>query len=85
MADAGLRILHKTNCYVVVDAEGKHLSRVFATNDEAEDRLARLQKKAKTKHRKCLCCRKKFKSEGIHNRLCNSCRAGYVPGDWMGA
>lgn len=36
---------------------------------EARDNLAR-----KKITRPCLCCRKPFESEGIHNRLCAVCR-----------
>lgn len=30
--------------------------------------------RARKTERPCMCCRKPFESEGIHNRLCDTCR-----------
>lgn len=34
----------------------------------------RLERAAKTRQRRCMCCREWFRSEGPHNRLCDPCR-----------
>ena len=35
---------------------------------------SRVATKKKTQ-RDCMCCNRKFLSEGIHNRICNGCKA----------
>ncbi len=40
--------------------------------DKAAD--AELPSKATGQQRLCLCCKKRFKSVGAHNRLCSECR-----------
>ena len=48
------------------------------TNERYAKSVARqksgLVKKDKWPTRPCMCCREPFPSEGIHNRLCNTCR-----------
>lgn len=39
------------------------------------NQLKRPDKDRQKSSRACLCCRRKFMSEGIHNRLCADCRA----------
>lgn len=49
---------------------------------DAEAARDRLERKARSKDRACLCCGTRFMSEGPHNRLCARCRgrdAGPVP------
>ena len=61
-------------------------SSLFRSRKEAEKYLeAELAKEPLSRRpqtRKCMCCREEFFSEGIHNRLCQSCRG---KGDALGA
>ena len=65
--------------YVVTDPDGGHASRLIRFRPEADQLRAKLQRKADAKAkrgpRSCLCCGKSFDSDGIHNRLCGSCRS----------
>lgn len=40
----------------------------------------KIHSKSITTDRKCLRCEKTFKSEGIHNRICNTCK---LSSDWQ--
>ncbi len=57
----------------------RELSPEFSNRAEAEKwlraQLAALPEAQRPRLRPCLCCRRVFESEGIHNRLCNPCRA----------
>lgn len=50
----------------------------YASLCEAAATVGRRQKEDDERARKtvrpCLCCRREFQSEGIHNRLCDVCR-----------
>lgn len=52
--------------------------RLGCKKQRVQDRLKRLKisvsKKTEYSQRICLCCREPFPSEGIHNRLCTTCR-----------
>lgn len=60
--------------FVVVDAQGKQISRVFPIEASATGALTRAIRDAGLKARQCICCRKNFMSEGAHNRMCDRCR-----------
>ncbi len=64
--------------YAVVNADGYPVTGFFSTKDRAKGRLDKLQaeadQKAKRGPRPCMCCGEVFKSEGIHNRMCDCCR-----------
>lgn len=66
--------------YFVVDPDGAHASGLINFRPQAEQLRDRLQRqaddKAKRGPRPCMCCGKTFASEGIHNRLCDSCSRG---------
>lgn len=62
--------------YVVVDAQGKHVSRVFPLEASAVGAMTRAIRDAGLRERPCLCCKRSFMSEGIHNRMCPACRTG---------
>ncbi|AGH57971.1 hypothetical protein RHVG_00006 [Rhodovulum phage RS1] len=51
----------------------------FPNKAEAEKwmraEIAKLPERKRPRKRRCLCCTKSFESDGIHNRLCNRCRA----------
>lgn len=53
-------------------------SPLFRSRAEAEcylaAELAKVPPARRPQTRKCMCCREEFFSEGIHNRLCQSCR-----------
>ena len=81
------RILHQDGPFLV-ERDGRRY-RVIDGRDEvclgaydllgsAIGRAARaaslLRKETRYKMRPCMCCETPFQSEGIHNRLCNSCR-----------
>lgn len=67
-----------TSRFFVVDPEG---CRVWGPGAQALAEIKRdalqavLDTAAKRGPRKCLCCGKGFASEGIHNRMCDPCRA----------
>ena len=64
--------------YVVTDARGKYLTEPSAFRPQVDRVRARMQAeemaKRKVGTRACLCCQKSFKSQGIHNRMCLTCR-----------
>lgn len=62
--------------YVVVDAQGKYVSRAFQLEASAQGALTRAIRDAGLRERPCLCCKRPFMSEGIHNRMCPACRNG---------
>jgi hypothetical protein len=51
------------------------VSAFFCDQDHALNRLDKMLKAERIKERKCMCCQTVFRSEGIHNRLCSTCRA----------
>lgn len=73
--------------YVVLDPEGGRAGGASPFRIQAEQLRDRLQReadaKAKRGRRACLCCGATFVSEGIHHRLCTSCRHrsddGFIP------
>ena len=64
--------------FVVVDPNGKNASSFYTQEAPALTTRDGAQKawdaKHKRQNRPCMCCGKAFASEGIHNRLCGSCR-----------
>ena len=64
--------------YAVFSPEHRKVAGPFASEPEAQAACADLQLKAdqakRRKVRPCLSCGHEFQSEGIHNRMCNSCR-----------
>ena len=73
----------RIKCWTVQDGDGRRISGVYATQREAESRRDVLieanRKKHQSRKRPCMCCAKTFVSEGIHNRLCATCRHGGGP------
>ncbi len=69
---------HPGQGYCVVDPDGKRASIYTLSKTMAEQWCDQKQTArdaaAKRKRRPCLCCKREFDSEGVHNRLCNSCR-----------
>lgn len=71
---------------VVTRAEGKYViyqpdGQVYGTctsKAQADAIVAQKRKAAdlaaKRMERPCMCCQRRFQSEGIHNRMCDSCR-----------
>ena len=53
---------------------GERVTRHYAHEHEALFAVERLNRSEKVTDRDCMCCGKTFKSEGVHNRLCNLCR-----------
>lgn len=64
--------------YAVWSPEGERVTDWTIREGAAITRMKQLQviadKKARKQVRACMCCRKSFESEGIHNRLCPPCR-----------
>ena len=64
--------------FVVVDPNGKHVSSFYKQKNPALTTRDGAQKAWDAKHKRidrpCLSCGNTFKSEGIHNRLCDRCR-----------
>lgn len=72
-----IRWLPGIKCYVVIDPQGAVCSK--PTSKDGAERLrdarqAEADEKKKVGLRACLCCGREFKSEGIHNRMCQPCR-----------
>lgn len=42
---------------------------------DKEQNMNKRERTATAKRRHCLSCRRKFASEGAHNRICDSCKA----------
>ncbi len=69
--------------YVVIDEQANSLTDPTPFRLIAEGLRTKLQREADVKvatklkrvRRPCLCCSEVFASEGVHNRLCNECRA----------
>ncbi|MEL6639744.1 MAG: hypothetical protein AAFN63_11355 [Pseudomonadota bacterium] len=64
--------------YKVVDAKGAMIGRPKGSLELAEtfrDEQMRKLKDADGDLRACITCTTPFVSEGIHNRMCNTCRA----------
>jgi len=59
--------------WTVFDPNGNEV-RGFRHNYDAEQMADRLTRQARLKDRDCLCCSRKFTSEGPHNRMCMDCR-----------
>lgn len=61
-----------------VFAPSGELLQVYRSHTAAEERCHREQiatdSKAKRGPRACMCCGRVFQSQGVHNRLCDSCR-----------
>ncbi|GAB1361995.1 hypothetical protein MASR1M32_12310 [Rhodobacter sp.] len=64
--------------WFVVDEFGARQSGPYTSEDRAlmalDGHLRRANAAAKRGPRPCMCCGREFASEGIHHRLCNSCR-----------
>ena len=61
------------NSYVLRD--GVEVAGPYHDHYIAEDRMATLERRARHTERRCMTCSDPFISEGMHNRMCNSCRA----------
>ena len=57
-----------------VEKDGWTVSGPHSTKFLAEAALERLEREARCKTRPCITCRKPFRSEGPHNRMCDLCR-----------
>lgn len=71
--------------YAIVGPDGRRVSGFYSDRDKAQERLAAMRAeddaRAKRGPRPCMCCGETFRSEGIHNRLCDSCRRREVAPD----
>lgn len=54
--------------------DGRTVSRTYSVVERAWAAADRLERAARSRIRRCLCCEQAFISEGIHNRLCHPCR-----------
>ncbi|MDJ0628551.1 MAG: hypothetical protein QNJ44_09860 [Rhodobacter sp.] len=79
----GFSIGQSDNGFFVRDTDGTRVSRVFRRESDAEQDLARLAARAerahRTEHRPCLCCGRRFLSQGPFNRLCGECGSAGGP------
>ncbi len=64
--------------YVVLDPHGRIVAKGFVDHARADAKRDRLQAEADTVakrgKRPCISCARTFDSEGIHNRMCPTCR-----------
>lgn len=69
---------HSGYGHAVYDPDGKRVGDFYKDAIQARASCAHKQRAAdeaaKRIERPCMCCRAVFKSEGIHNRLCNACK-----------
>lgn len=72
--------------WVLQDGTGRKASAAFHTRELAElrrDQLLEADRKRRAKRKRpCMCCAREFMSEGIHNRLCNSCSSHGARTHW---
>ena len=77
--DGPFRVEREGRSYRVIDGRDSICLGAYDMLGTAIGRAARaatqLRKETRYIMRPCLCCETPFQSEGIHNRLCNSCRA----------
>lgn len=73
------KVERRADGWVVLDPRGTPCSAPFGQKRFAEDWRDAAQReanrRAKCGPRPCLRCGQTFKSEGIHNRMCDGCRA----------
>lgn len=76
---AEYRVQMTRGAFVVLNAEGTRVSPFWVSEVAAERERKRLQDAFDTRlkrgPRPCLSCDEVFFSQGIHNRLCDRCRA----------
>lgn len=64
--------------FFVHDQMGQPVSGAYPNAESAKAQLDHLKRAADAKASRqdgpCMCCRTKFPSDGIHNRLCDNCR-----------
>ena len=73
---AGLHVVRsRRGAFWVTDAAGERVSQAYGDRVRAEAALARLQHAAQQQDRTCITCRRSFRSDGPHNRMCQRCRA----------
>ncbi len=72
---SGFSVRREDGTYKVLDPSGCVAAR-YAHRDRAEAKADALTRAPhdRAKERPCMCCRRVFRSEGIHNRLCTECR-----------
>lgn len=62
----------------LVSPDGQPQTAIYGSRDKAQRALDAAQARTDAARRRgtrsCMCCQKPFESEGIHNRLCTSCR-----------
>lgn len=82
---AGLHVDRVGLYYAVFDGErqisGVHTGVALAEARMLDIKAARKRAKS-TRRRPCMCCGDDFNSEGIHNRLCSTCRSGVPRKTW---
>jgi hypothetical protein len=70
---------HEKLGFAVFSPEGVQVTEWVEREGAAVTRQKQLQtaadKRAKKQTRECITCKAEFLSEGIHNRMCNGCRA----------
>lgn len=55
---------------------GNVLGRSVFSVQAARTRLGIATRQPRTQHRDCLSCNRPFRSKGVHNRICGSCKGG---------
>lgn len=58
----------------IVTKDGARVSRHHRCKEDAEGDRDRRARKAASRHRPCITCGGTFLSEGVHHRMCKSCR-----------
>ncbi|MBL4750503.1 MAG: hypothetical protein JKX71_07995 [Amylibacter sp.] len=66
-----------SHCSYAVYRDDERVSAFYHFQDRAFGRLDQIAKNDRSKDRNCMSCQTAFRSDGIHNRLCNHCRAKY--------
>jgi len=73
------RVQKTPDAFIVLNAEGVRVGPLWVCELAAERERQRMQKafdiRLKRALRPCLCCDAEFHSQGIHNRLCDACKA----------
>ncbi|MGP9791488.1 hypothetical protein [Roseinatronobacter sp. NSM] len=76
---AEYRVQKVRDAFLVLNAEGERVGPFWTNELAAERERQRMQEafdiRLKRVLRPCLCCEAQFHSQGIHNRLCDACKA----------
>lgn len=63
-----------SGCAWTIRKNGQPIRATLGQQEQAQSRADRLNREARSRERRCMCCAATFLSEGPHNRMCDRCR-----------